>query len=93
MTLDLAYRTGSTWNESHFSNPAFDAGLDRAMGLIDPRERAKVMSQLERILQDEAVMVQPYFVEKFTAVSPRVRGYRAHPSDYFRMDRVSLGPA
>ncbi|CAN5460103.1 ABC transporter substrate-binding protein [soil metagenome] len=93
MALDLAYRSTSAWNESHFNNPAFDAGLDLAMSLIDPKARAGAMSGLEKILQDQAVMVQPYWAEKFTAVSPRVRGYRAHPSDYFRMDKVWLADA
>lgn len=90
MTLDLAYRTGSVWNESRFSNPAFDAGLDRALGILDPKERAAEMAQLEQILQDQAVMVQPYWCRKFTAISPRVRNYPVHPSDYFRMTGVTL---
>lgn len=93
MALDLAYRSTSSWNESRFNDPKFDAGLDTAMGLIDPVARSKAMAGLEQILQDQAVMVQPYWAEKFTAVSPRVRNYRAHPSDYFRMDRVWLADA
>ncbi len=90
MTLDLAYRSGSTWNESGFADPAFDALLDRAMAIVDPHERAPVMAELEARLRDAAVMVQPYWPEKFTAVSPRVRGHELHPSDYFRMDKVWL---
>ena len=90
MTLDLAYRSGSVWNETGFTDPDFDAGLDRAMAIVDPAARAVEMASLERQLRDAAVMVQPYWPEKFTAVSPRVRGYRLHPSDYFRMDKVWL---
>lgn len=90
MTLDLGYRSGSTWNETGFADPAFDAALDRALAVVDPRARAAEMAGLERRLRDAAVMVQPYWPEKFTAVSPRVRGYVLHPSDYFRMDKVWL---
>ena len=93
MALDLAYRSTSSWNESHFNDPGFDAALDSAMGVLDPRARAVHMAGLQKTLQDQAVMVQPYWAEKFTAVSPRVRGYRAHPSDYFRMDKVWLADA
>lgn len=93
MALDLAYRSGSAWNESHFSDPGFDRALDNAMARLDPKDRARDMAGLEKTLQDQAVMVQPYWAEKFTAVSPRVRGYRAHPSDYFRMDKVWLADA
>jgi peptide/nickel transport system substrate-binding protein len=90
MVLELAYRSGSVWNESHFSNPEFDAALDHALGILDPRERAAAMGDAERILQEEAVMVQAYFPKKFTVASAQVRGFRADPQDYYRMDRVWL---
>jgi peptide/nickel transport system substrate-binding protein len=93
MTLDLAYRSGAAWNESHFSDPAFDAALDRAMGILDPRARAAAMADAERILQDSAVIVQAYWAETMTAVSDRVRGHRADPSEYYRMDSVWLAAA
>ena len=90
MLLDLAYRTGGDWNESRFADPAFDQALDGAMAILDPKARGAAMARAQKILQDEAVMVQPYWPLKFTAVSDRVRGHRVHPSDYFRMDRVGL---
>jgi peptide/nickel transport system substrate-binding protein len=90
MLYDLAYRTGSAWNESRFADPAFDQALDAALALLDPRLRAAKMARAEAILRDQAVIVQPFWAEKFTAVAERVIGHRAHPSDYFRMDRVGL---
>lgn len=90
MLLDLAYRTGGDWNESRFANADFDQALDGAMAILDPKARGAAMAKAQKILQDEAVMVQPYWPLKFTAVSDRVRGHRVHPSDYFRMDRVGL---
>ncbi len=90
MALELAYRSGSVWNESHFANPRFDAALDKALGILDPRQRSLAMGDAERILQEEAVMVQAYFPRKFTAASQRVRGFRADPQDYYRMDGVWL---
>jgi peptide/nickel transport system substrate-binding protein len=90
MTLDLGYRGGSVWNETGFADPGFDALLDEAMGILDPVARGHVMARAEAQLRDAAVMVQPFWPEKFTAVSPRVRGHVLHPADYFRMDRVWL---
>ena len=84
-TLDLAYRGGAAWNESRFSDKAFDAALDRAMAIVDPKERSKVMAEVEAILQDSAVMVQPFWLNKYTAVSQKVRGYKLHPSDAFNV--------
>lgn len=90
MTLDLAYRSGSTWNESGFADADFDALLDEAMAIVDPLARAEVMRKLQLRLREAAVIVQPFWPEKFTAVSPRVRDHRLHPADYFRMDKVWL---
>ena len=41
--LTLAYRSGSKWNESGYSNPEFDKLLDEASGKIDVAERRKLM--------------------------------------------------
>jgi peptide/nickel transport system substrate-binding protein len=90
MVLELAYRSGSVWNESHFSNAKFDAALDHALGILDPHERSAAMGDAERILQEEAVMVQAYFPRKFTVAGAHVRGFRADPQDYYRMDKVWL---
>jgi peptide/nickel transport system substrate-binding protein len=90
MTHDLAYRSGVAWNETHFNSPEYDAALDRAMAIVDPAERSKAMEDVERILQEAYVMVQPFFVNKFTAASNRVRGFEMHPAEYFRMDGVWL---
>lgn len=90
MTLNLAYRTGAVWNEAKYSDPKFDAALDKAMGIVDPKERAKAMVEVEQILQDAAVMVQPYWAGKFTAHSEKVQNFKLHPSDYFKMDKVWL---
>jgi peptide/nickel transport system substrate-binding protein len=88
--LDLCYRSGSTWNESHFSDPAFDAAVDRAQAILDPRERSIAMVAAEKILQDSAVMVQPFCANNFTAAAADVMGHRGNPSHFYRMDRVWL---
>ncbi len=85
MTLDLAYRTGGAWNESHFASKEFDDALDRAMAIIDPKKRAEAMQPVERILQEAAIMVQPYWSDKFTAISTKVKGFRVHPAEYYDM--------
>ena len=76
MLYDLAYRSGSVWNESRFANPQFDQALNGAMAVLDPRQRAAQMRIAEGILRDQAIIVQPYWPEKFAAVSNRVIGHR-----------------
>ena len=93
MTLDLAYRSGGAWNESHFASKEFDAALDKAMAVVDPAKRPEAMRDVEQILLDAAVMVQAYWPDRFSAASSKVRDFELHPADYFRMDGVWLAKA
>jgi peptide/nickel transport system substrate-binding protein len=90
MTLDLAYRSGAAWNESRFNSPEFDAALNKADGIVNPKERSAAMENVEKIIQDNAVMVQPFWSDRFGAIAKNVRGFRLHPSTYFDMYKVWL---
>ncbi|MGH7056578.1 MAG: ABC transporter substrate-binding protein, partial [Acetobacteraceae bacterium] len=91
MQLNLAYRTGVPWNESGYSNPAFDKLLDQAGGILDAKKRAAVMAKLERILQLDGPMAQPVFVEAFTYMDKKVKGFTMHPtSNYIFCNRLAL---
>ncbi|MDH3472671.1 MAG: ABC transporter substrate-binding protein, partial [Rhodospirillales bacterium] len=69
MVLNLGYRSGVPWNESRYANPEFDKALDEAGATLDVNERKKKMEKVEKILQDDAVMVQPLWRSVFTAGS------------------------
>ena len=78
--LNLAYRSGGKWNESSYANPAFDRLLDQAGGIVEAKERAKVMAKLEKILQDDSIIIQPYWRNVFVTANKRVQGFRVSPS-------------
>ena len=59
--LALAYRSGEAWNESAFSNAEFDSLLGEALAIADAEERRLIMVKLQKIMQDEGVIVQPYW--------------------------------
>src|SRR5690606_4198542 len=59
--LALGYRTGEAWNESGYSNPEFDAKLQQALSISDVEKRREVMKDLETILQDSGVIIQPFW--------------------------------
>ena len=61
--LGLAYRTGEAWNEFGFSNAEFDRLLAEANSIADADARREVMAQLQKILIDEGVTIQPYWRE------------------------------
>jgi len=90
MVLGLAYRTGVPWNESSYANPEFDAALTDAESTVDVEERRKKMEKVEKLLQDDAVLVQPFFRSVFTAVRENVVGFEMHPTRYYRFHKVSL---
>ncbi|MBU0465762.1 MAG: ABC transporter substrate-binding protein [Proteobacteria bacterium] len=90
MVLGLAYRAGVPWNESSYNNPAFDAALNEAEATLNVESRRAKMEKVEKILQDDAVMVQPFFRSVFTAVSDNVVGFEMDPVRYYRFHKVSL---
>jgi peptide/nickel transport system substrate-binding protein len=90
MVLGLAYRTGVPWNESSYANPEFDAALTAAESTLNVEDRRVKMEKVEKILQDDAVLIQPFFRAVFTAVREDVVGFEMHPTRYYRFHKVSL---
>jgi len=90
MVLGLAYRTGVPWNESSYANPEFDAALTAAESTLNVEQRRIKMEKVEKILQDDAVLIQPFFRAVFTAVRDNVVGFEMHPTRYYRFHKVSL---
>jgi peptide/nickel transport system substrate-binding protein len=88
MILSLGYRKGVPWNETHFDDPEFDKALDDAEATLDVEQRRAKMEKVEKILQDAAVMIQPVWRPVFTIISPRVKGYVAHPTQYHQFAKV-----
>ncbi len=90
MVLNLAYRSGVPWNESGYANPEFDKALDEASALLDVTKRKAAMEKVEKILQDDAVMVQPIWRAVFSAATDKVKGYSTHPTLYHQWHKVWL---
>lgn len=78
--LALAYRSGEAWNESGFANAEFDALLAEAMSIADADARRATMERLEKIMQDEGVIIQPYWQKLNRHFKPGIIGAEMHPS-------------
>ena len=78
--LALAYKSGVPWNETAFNNKEFDDLLDQAMALPNADERRKVMAKIEKIMQDEGVIIQPYWRSLYRNFDPKVMGCEMHPT-------------
>ena len=91
MVLNLGYRSGVPWNETHYNSAKFDSALDEASGVLDVAERRKKMEKVEGILQDDAVIVQPLWRAIVTAGGKNVHNYVMHPTNYHQINKVWVG--
>jgi peptide/nickel transport system substrate-binding protein len=90
MVLGLAYRKGVPWNEAAYDNPKFDAALDDAEGTLDVNERKKKMAVCEKLIQDDAIIPQPFWRSVFKATNKKVKGFKTHPTLYHQFQDVWL---
>jgi peptide/nickel transport system substrate-binding protein len=77
--LALAYKSGVPWNESGFANAEFDALLDQAMAVADADARREIMTRIQQIMQEEGVMIQPYWRSVFNHSNGRFANVDVHP--------------
>lgn len=59
--LALAYRSGEAWNEFGWANAEFDKMLDVALATADVDERRALMKDMQALIQEEGVTIQPYW--------------------------------
>lgn len=88
--LSVAYRSGAPWNETGYANPEFDSLLNEAEATLDPNDRRKVMAKLEKILQDDAIIIQGPWRSTFVAANQRVQDLHVHPAEEHHYEKVWL---
>ncbi|PLP55716.1 diguanylate cyclase [Mesorhizobium loti] len=88
--LALAYRSGEAWNETAFSDKEFDAKLTEALSIADVKKRQAVMRDVEKILQDSGVIIQPYWRKIFVHFAAVLKNHRAHPLNELYFEKVWL---
>ncbi|MEM6339549.1 MAG: ABC transporter substrate-binding protein, partial [Pseudomonadota bacterium] len=88
--LALAYRSGEAWNESAFSNEEFDTTLSEALAIADADQRREVMAKLQKIMQDEGVVVQPYWRSIYRHYTENVVGAEMHPTFEIHVSKLGL---
>ena len=88
--LALAYRSGEAWNESAFANAEFDALLSEALSIADADQRREVMAKLQKIMQDEGVVIQPYWRSIYRHYKPGVVGGEMHPTFEIHVSKLGF---
>lgn len=91
--VSIAYRTGEPWNETAYSNPELDAKINEALTIIDPDQRRVLMADIQRILQDSGIIIQPYWRKTYTHSALNVRNHKANPLEQYVYAEVWLAEA
>jgi peptide/nickel transport system substrate-binding protein len=72
--LDVMLVTDAEWNESHFSDPEFDALAATAGTTLDEAERIQAYADIQRLLIERGPIIVPYFFAQFGAISDQFEG-------------------
>jgi peptide/nickel transport system substrate-binding protein len=88
--LAIAYRSGEAWNESGYSNPDFDAKLTQALSEPNTELRRALMQDIEKILQDSGILIQPYWRSLFNHSVTAVKDNPAHQALEVSYEKVWL---
>ncbi len=91
--LAIAYRTGEAWNEAAWSDPDFDKKLNEALATADVEKRKVLMVDIEKMLQDSGILIQPYWRKLYNHSAKSLKGFRMHPTQEHEYSMVWLDEA
>ena len=84
-------------NQTGWSDPKYEAMIERAKTIRDPAERFEVLREAEAMLMEELPIVPIYHYVSRNLVKPHVRGFYnnlqdTHPLNYMWIDREQKSP-
>jgi peptide/nickel transport system substrate-binding protein len=91
--ITLAYKSGGAWNETAYSNPELDKLIDEGLTIADNDKRKAVMKQIEQIIQDSGIIIQPYWRNLYRHTVPAVKNFGMHPMFEIDLHKVWLDEA
>ncbi|OEG00084.1 hypothetical protein BHF71_06470 [Vulcanibacillus modesticaldus] len=78
MTFMDMWVTGGGNNGAHYSNPEYDALIEKAKSTADQKVRLEALAEAEKILMDEAVVAPIYFYTRVFIQQDYVKGVVRH---------------
>jgi peptide/nickel transport system substrate-binding protein len=91
--IAIAYRTGEAWNETAYANPEFDKKVNEALGIADAEKRKVPMKDIEQMLQESGIIIQPYWRKLYINIKPEVKNHAMHPTYEYEFGKVWLDQA
>lgn len=89
--LDM-WRSDSGHNQTGWSDPAYDALLNRANTLVDPAARAAVLAEAESLVLDAAPIAPVFFNTHVYLLHAAVKGWQPTPMDHIDYRYLTLEP-
>jgi len=86
--IALAFRKGAAWNETGFSSDELEEAIANALAVVDSEARREMMAEIERIVLDAGIVIQPFWRKVYSHARPTVRNHAVHPS--FVMDLAGV---
>ncbi|NLE96382.1 MAG: ABC transporter substrate-binding protein [Propionibacterium sp.] len=86
--LNQIFRSGSSYNESAWSNEQFDSVLDAARAEVDPDRRIQHYQDAQRLIVEEGATITPMFADRLVGISRDVVNYHEHG---FEFDYINIG--
>ena len=88
--LTLAYTSNAVWNETGFANEEFDRTLAEANAIADADQRREKMRRLEEIMQEEGVIIQPFWRSIYNHSTENVVNADMHPQFEIKYQHIGL---
>jgi peptide/nickel transport system substrate-binding protein len=86
--LTQIFRSGSSYNETAWSDKDFDALLDRARAETDGTRRGELYGQAQTMVIEKGGAMTPMFADRLVGISRKVRGYAEYG---FEFDYLAIG--
>ncbi|MBS5479192.1 MAG: ABC transporter substrate-binding protein [Coriobacteriia bacterium] len=82
--------TGSGDNNSQYSNPDFDAAIDKARTIVDDEERIKAYQEANKIAAADFPVIPMFYYKHTYVASGRVNNMYLNPATYARLTQCWL---
>ena len=84
--LDLAYRCGAPWNETHWCDDEHDQLARAASMEMDPDERVRLYHEIQEIFMERGPIIIPFFVDNLWGASTDLKGIQPTSALGFALD-------
>jgi oligopeptide transport system substrate-binding protein len=88
--LDVLFASGADNNYGGYSNPDFDALLEKAAAEPDPDQGLALYQQAEQMLVDDAACIPLCFGVNYVLAKPYVSGYKLNLLGFAMLNEVSV---